>query len=218
MSDRSQVTAPRIIGLTGGIGMGKTTVSDYLAKTYQLPVLDADVYARAAVQPGTIALKAIVNRYTSKILLPDGTLDRRQLGEIIFNQSSERTWLESQIHPFVQQALSRDRDRWIQQLSDQSVTIVMVIPLLFEAQMTDLVSEIWVVSCPPDQQIQRLMQRESLSQEQATARILSQMAIAEKRDRADVVLENSSTVEDLLQQVDRAINRPLSPKMTKYYG
>lgn len=218
MSDRSQVTAPRIIGLTGGIGMGKTTVSDYLAKTYQLPVLDADVYARAAVQPGTIALKAIVDRYTSKILLPDGTLDRRQLGEIIFNQSSERTWLESQIHPFVQQALSRDRDRWIQQLSDQSVTIVMVIPLLFEAQMTDLVSEIWVVSCPPDQQIQRLMQRESLSQEQATARILSQMAIAEKRDRADVVLENSSTVEDLLQQVDRAINRPLSPKMTKYYG
>ena len=218
MSDRSQVTAPRIIGLTGGIGMGKTTVSDYLAKTYQLPVLDADVYARAAVQPGTIALKAIVNRYTSKILLPDGTLDRRQLGEIIFNQSSERTWLESQIHPFVQQALSRDRDRWIQQLSDQSVTIVMVIPLLFEAQMTDLVSEIWVVSCPPDQQIQRLMQCESLSQEQATARILSQMAIAEKRDRADVVLENSSTVEDLLQQVDRAINRPLSPKMTKYYG
>ena len=218
MSDRSQVTAPRIIGLTGGIGMGKTTVSDYLAKTYQLPVLDADVYARAAVQPGTIALKAIVDRYTSKILLPDGTLDRRQLGEIIFNQSSERTWLESQIHPFVQQALSRDRDRWIQQLSDQSVTIVMVIPLLFEAQMTDLVSEIWVVSCPPDQQIQRLMQCESLSQEQATARILSQMAIAEKRDRADVVLENSSTVEDLLQQVDRAINRPLSPKMTKYYG
>lgn len=218
MSDRSQVTAPRIIGLTGGIGMGKTTVSDYLAKTYQLPVLDADVYARAAVQPGTIVLKAIADRYTSKILLPDGTLDRRQLGEIIFNQPLERAWLEDQIHPFVQQALSRERDRWIEQHSDQSVTIVMVIPLLFEAQMTDLVSEIWVVSCPSDQQIQHLMQRESLSQEQANARIFSQMAIAEKRDRADVVLENSLTVEDLLQQVDRAMNRPLSPKMTKSSG
>jgi dephospho-CoA kinase len=218
MSDRSHVTAPCIIGLTGGIGMGKTTVSDYLAKTYQLPVLDADVYARATVQPGTIALEDIIDRYTSKILLPDGTLDRRQLGEIVFNQPSERTWLESQIHPYVRQALSRDRDRWIQQLSDQSVTIVMVIPLLFEAQMTDLVSEIWVVSCPSNQQIQRLMQRESLSQEQANARIFSQMAIAEKRDRADVVLENSSTVEDLLQQVDRAMNRPLSSKMTKSSG
>ncbi len=218
MSDRSQVTAPRIIGLTGGIGMGKTTVSNYLAKTYQLPVLDADVYARSAVQPGTIVLKTIVDRYTSKILLPDGTLDRRQLGEIIFNQPSERAWLEDQIHPYVQQALSRERNRWIEQHSDQSVTIVLVIPLLFEAQMTDLVSEIWVVSCSSDQQIQRLMQRESLSQEQANARIFSQMAIAEKRDQADVVLENSSTVEDLLQQVDRAINRPLSPKMTKSSG
>ncbi len=215
MSDRTQITAPRIIGLTGGIGMGKTTVSNYLAETYQLPVLDADVYAREAVQTGTIVLEAIVDRYTSKILLPDGTLDRRQLGEIIFNQPSERTWLESHIHPYVRQALSRDCDRWIQQHSDQWVTIVIVIPLLFEAQMTDLVTEIWVVSCPPDQQIRRLMQRESLSQEQATARIISQMAIAEKRDRADVVLENSSTVEDLLQQVDRAINRPLSPKLTK---
>ena len=218
MSDRSQVMTPRIIGLTGGIGMGKTTVSDYLAKTYQLPVLDADVYARAAVQPGTIGLEAIVDRYTSKILLPDGSLDRRQLGEIIFNQPLERTWLESRIHPYVRQALSRDRARWIQQLSDQSVTIVMVIPLLFEAQMTNLVTEIWVVFCPPDQQIQRLMQRESLSQEQANARIFSQMAIAEKRDRADVVLENSSTLEDLLQQVDRAMTRPLSPKMTKSSG
>ncbi len=218
MSDRSQVMTPRIIGLTGGIGMGKTTVSDYLAKTYQLPVLDADVYARAAVQPGTIGLEAIVDRYTSKILLPDETLDRRQLGEIVFNQPSERTWLEDQIHPYVRQALSRDRDLWMQQLSDQLVLIVMVIPLLFEAQMTDLVTEIWVVFCPPDQQIQRLMQRESLSQEQANARIFSQMAIAEKRDRADVVLENSSTLEDLLQQVDRAMTRPLSPKMTKSSG
>ncbi len=218
MSDRTQITAPRIIGLTGGIGMGKTTVSDYLAKTYQLPVLDADVYARAAVQPGTIALEAIVDRYTSKILSPDGTLDRRQLGEIIFSHPSERAWLENQIHPYVRQALSRDQDRWIQQYPDQSVTIVMVVPLLLEARMTDFVTEIWVVSCPSDQQIRRLMQRESLSQEQATARIFSQMAIAEKRDRADVVLENSSTLEDLLQQVDRAMNRPLLPKMTKSSG
>ncbi len=217
MSDR-HVAGSRIIGLTGGIGMGKTTVSDYLAKTYHLPVLDADSYARAAVQPGTIVLEAIVDRYTSKILLPDRTLDRRQLGEIIFNHPAERTWLEAQIHPYVRRAMSRDRDRVIHQYPNQSVTIVMVIPLLFEVQMTDLVNEIWVVSCPPVQQIQRLMQRESLSQEQAEARIFSQMAIAEKRDRADVVLENSSTVKDLLQQVDRAINRPLSPKLTKSYG
>ena len=91
----SQAPSPRIIGLTGGIGMGKTTVSEYLAKTYQLPILDADLYAREAVEPGTIVLEAIVNRYQSKILLPDGTLDRRQLGAIIFTQPSERSWLLS---------------------------------------------------------------------------------------------------------------------------
>ena len=205
----SQAPSPRIIGLTGGIGMGKTTVSEYLAKTYQLPILDADLYAREAVEPGTIVLEAIVNRYQSKILLPDGTLDRRQLGAIIFTQPSERSWLDQQIHPHVRQALSRDRDRLIQATHQ---TIVMVIPLLFEAQMTDLITEIWVVSCSLDQQIQRLVQRESLSLEQATARINSQMAIAEKCDRADVVLENASTLESLLEQVDRAIQHPKSPK------
>ena len=213
MSD--QAPSPRVIGLTGGIGMGKTTVSDYLSKTYRLPILDADLYAREAVQPGTIVLKAIVNRYQSKILLLDGTLDRRQLGEIIFTQPAERTWLDQQIHPYVRQALSRDRDRLIQ---GSHQTIVMVIPLLFEAQMTDLTTEIWVVSCPPDQQTQRLMQRESLTLEQAKARVNSQMAIAEKRDRADVVLENASTVEDLLKQVDRAMHHPFSPKLTKSDG
>ena len=211
----SQAPSRRIIGLTGGIGMGKTTISDYLAKTYQLPVLDADIYAREAVQPGSIVLNTIVNRYQSKILLPDGTLDRRQLGEIIFTQPLERTWLDQQIHPYVRQALSRDRDGLIQR---SHRTIVMVIPLLFEAQMTDLITEIWVVSCSLDQQIQRLMQRESLSLEQANARISSQMAIAEKRDRADVVLENTSTLEDLLKQVDRAMHHPFSPKLTKSDG
>ncbi|MCY7322596.1 MAG: dephospho-CoA kinase [Phormidesmis sp. CAN_BIN36] len=210
----SQAPSPRIIGLTGGIGMGKTTVSEYLAKTYQLPILDADIYAREAVQPGAIVLEAIANRYQSKILLPDGTLDRRQLGAIIFTQPSERTWLNEQIHPYVRQALSRDRDRLIQETHQ---TIVMVIPLLFEAQMTDLVTETWVVSCSPEQQIQRLVQRESLSLEQATVRINSQMAIAEKRDRADVVLGNS-TLESLLEQVDRAIQPPFSPKSPKSDG
>ncbi len=206
----------RIIGLTGGIGMGKTTVSDHLSKTYQLPVLDADLYARAAVQPGTTILKAISDRYHADILLPDGSLDRRQLGEIIFTQPAERLWLDQQIHPYVRQALSQDRDRFIQQSANQP--IVLVIPLLFEAQMTDLVTEIWVVSCPLAQQIQRLMQRESLTPEQVNARINSQMAIAEKRDRADVVLDNASTLDHLIQQVDRAICHSFSPELDKSSG
>lgn len=199
-------TSRRIIGLTGGIGMGKTTVSQYLTNVYQMPILDADVYAREAVQPGSPVLAKIVDRYGTRILLPDQTLDRRQLGELIFSHADERTWLEQQIHPYVERVLSLERDRLT------SPTIVMVIPLLFEAQMTNLVTEIWVVYCPTDQQIQRLMQREHLSHEQAQARINSQMSIADKCDRADIVLDNSSTLENLLNQVDQAVTQSPTPK------
>jgi dephospho-CoA kinase len=192
----------RIIGLTGGIGMGKTTVSDYLATVHKLPVLDADIYAREAVEPGSTVLEQIAARYGSGILLPDGVLNRHRLGDIIFSSPPERLWLEQQIHPYV-------RDRLLEAVNappladiQHSPTLVMVIPLLFEARMTDLVTETWVVRCPLEQQLERLMSRDRLSLEQAQARINSQMAIQKKTARADVVLDNSSTPENLYQQVD----------------
>ncbi len=194
-----QVNPSRIIGLTGGIATGKTTVSHYLATAYQLPVLDADVYAREAVQPGSSVLKAIVERYSSDILLPDGTLNRQKLGQIVFSSTDERRWLEQQIHPYV-------RDRLISAINELPLqTVVLVIPLLFEAGMTDLVTQIWVVRCSQQQQQERLMQRDHLSREAAQARINSQMPIEDKAARADVVLNNSSTSEALLKQVDAAI-------------
>lgn len=191
----------RIIGLTGGIGMGKTTVSRYLAQTHHLPILDADVYAREAVQPGSPILARIVDRYGSELLQADGTLDRRRLGEIVFQDAGERTWLEQQIHPYVREHMQTDSQR----LLATHTMIVMVIPLLFEANLTHLVTEIWVVACSSDQQIQRLMQREGLSIEQAQSRIQSQMPIEEKCRRATIVLDNSASLEALLHQVDRAV-------------
>ncbi|WP_446373477.1 dephospho-CoA kinase [Coleofasciculus sp. D1-CHI-01] len=191
----------RIIGLTGGIGTGKTTVSNYLADTYQLPILDADSYARDAVQPGSPVLNRIITRYGSDVKLADRTLNRKRLGEIVFPNPKERQWLEQQIHPYV-------RDRIESQLNIlESPTVVLVIPLLFEANMTDLVTEIWVVSCPQEQQIQRIQERDRLSLEQAQSRLNSQLPLAEKVARADVVLDNSSTRDSLLQQVDRALVR-----------
>lgn len=208
---------PRIIGLTGGIGMGKTTVSNYLATRYSLPILDADRYARDAVQPGSPALAAIRDRFGSTILHPDGTLNRRRLGEIVFQNQTERQWLEGQIHPYVRQAMTDDRNALYHAL-DSSINphaIVMVIPLLFEANLTNIVDEIWVVRTSTEQQIQRLVQREGLTLEQAHARIKSQMPIQEKCDRADVILDNSSTVTDLLEQVDRALQHPTPTQSTK---
>jgi dephospho-CoA kinase len=122
----------RIIGLTGGIATGKTTVAEYLASAYALPILDADIYAREAVQPGSPILVNIVDRFGSEILLPDARLNRSQLGEIIFSDPTERRWLESQIHPYV-----RDRLQAEQQALAQHPILVMVVPLLFEAKMTD---------------------------------------------------------------------------------
>jgi len=209
---------PRIIGLTGGISTGKTTVSDYLATVHQLPVFDADIYAREAVQLGSPVLKAIAHRYGTGILLDDGHLNRGQLGHIIFNNPGERRWIEQQIHPYVrrrlvegiQTALKLEENK---QISNGKVThkkstpIVLVVPLLFEAKMTDLATEIWVVHAPRAIEIERLIKRDLITEEQAIARIESQMSIDEKAVLADVVLDNSSTMDRLVEQIDAALAR-----------
>lgn len=190
----------RKIGLTGGIGTGKTTVSNYLAKTYKLPILDADIYAREAVEINSPILNKIAQRYGTEILLSDGSLNRPKLGEIVFHSNEERIWLEQQIHPFVRQRFAEEMN----QLPSNS-TVVLVIPLLFEAKLTNLVTEIWVVFVDEQQQIQRLMERNNLTLEQAKARIDSQMPLIEKCQKADVILDNSNSLESLYQQIDAAL-------------
>ncbi|ERT04562.1 dephospho-CoA kinase [Lyngbya aestuarii BL J] len=198
----------RLIGLTGGISTGKTTVSNYLAEMYPFPIWDADVYSRQAVQPNSPVLQTLVRRYGTGILLSDGSLNRSQLGNIIFNSLTERHWVEKQIHPVVRDRFS-DNITKLQYEAGKNATAILVIPLLFEAKMTDLVTEIWVISCSPPQQQLRLIQRSngSLSAKQAQARIDSQMPLEQKCKMADVILDNSSTLEELWQQVDDAIAR-----------
>jgi dephospho-CoA kinase len=184
--------------------MGKTTVSHYLAQTYRIPVLDADLYAREAVEPGSRVLREIVERYGKSILQSNGQLDRRRLGDIVFSSSAERLWLEQQIHPFVRDRMQAD----LRRLSAETYPIlVLVIPLLFEARMTDLVTEIWVVRTSPEQQQQRLQQRDQLDFAQVQARINSQMAIERKIQQADLVLDNTGTLEELYRQIDTQIQK-----------
>lgn len=191
--------AKRLIGLTGGIGTGKTTVSDYLADRYALPVLDADIYAREAVAQGSQILSAIFQRYSNQVKSADGNLNRSALGEIIFNNPQEKQWLEQQIHPFV-------RDRFAQELQQlKSKIVVLSIPLLFEANLMALVTEIWVVSCDRSLQISRLQQRNGLTPQQAATRIDSQMSLAQKVALADVVLTNNAGLAELYAQVDVAL-------------
>ncbi|MEM6254128.1 MAG: dephospho-CoA kinase [Cyanobacteria bacterium P01_D01_bin.156] len=197
---QSDITNQRIIGLTGGIATGKSTVSDYLATTHHLPILDADVYAREAVETGSPILQTLVQRYGDTILLGDSALNRAQLGQIIFNQPTERHWVEQQIHPFVRQRFAQVRSQY-----PTSQPLVYAIPLLFEANLTHLVSEIWVVTCSLQQQLERLMARNSLSQADAQARIDNQLPLTEKVAKADHVLDNSNDKGQLYQQVDQIL-------------
>ncbi len=193
----------RKIGLTGGIATGKTTVANHLATVHQLPIFDADLYARDAVAPGGEIWQRIVDRYGSEILTDEpapAPLNRAKLGQIVFNDEAELRWLESQTHPYINQ-------RFDQAMAEhaQAPIVVLVIPLLFEKNLTHRITETWVVSCTNDQQRQRLMARNGLTMEQAEARIAAQMPLSEKCDRADVVLDNSQTLALLIQQVDSQI-------------
>ncbi|WP_224409947.1 dephospho-CoA kinase [Oscillatoria salina] len=194
----------RIIGLTGGIATGKTTVSNYLANNYNFPVFDADIYAREAVQSDSFILTELAQRYSPNILLSNGELDRQALAKIIFHNPQERSWVEQKIHPYVRQRIQA------QLRTFSGYIAVLAIPLLFEAKMTDLCNEIWVVSCHLQQQIKRLIERNNFTLAQAQARIDSQMPLGEKIAAADVVLDNSATLDYLYKQIDaQLISRQL---------
>lgn len=188
----------QVIGLTGGIATGKSTACQYLHCHHGLPVLDADVYSRRALAQNSGGWQQVVQRYGSKILGPDGDLDRSALGEIIFSQEAERRWLEAQVHPEVKRLLQED-------LAAAGALVVAAIPLLYEVGWVDLCTTVWVVSCQSEQQLQRLRSRNGLTLHQATQRIASQMPLGEKILRADWVLDNSGDLDSLYAQIDRAL-------------
>ena len=191
----------KIIGITGGLGTGKSAVSNYLQKQYNLMVLDADLYAREATENDSDILDKIINRYGQDILLESGQLDRSKLANIIFNQIQERQWLEHLIHPYVKKRFAQDL-----QISSEEI-IIFVVPLLFEAQMQDMVDEIWLVTCGYEQQIQRVSKRNNLSQQEAMQRINTQWDLDTKRNLADIVINNTQNLDYLYEQINKAIEQ-----------
>jgi len=188
--------AQRRIGLTGGIASGKSTVARWLEQQ-GLPVLDADVYAREALAPGTPGAAAVLERYAEVVRAKNsttnsGVIDRAALGQIVFNAPQEREWLERLVHPLVRERF----DAELAALAAQPA-VVLVIPLLFEAGLESLCSEIWLVDCEREQQLERLMQRDGLSQAAAQARINAQWPLERKRELADRVIDNRQGVVDL---------------------
>ncbi|WP_063404579.1 dephospho-CoA kinase [Prochlorococcus marinus] len=192
----------RRIGLTGGIATGKSSVGHYLAEQHALPVLDADVYAREALAPGSAATIAVLARYGSAVgeagQRSRASLDRSALGRIVFSDTSERRWLEQLVHPIV----AKRFDVALGDLSAEPVVVLMV-PLLFEAKLTDLCSEVWLVDCSPAQQYQRLMARDEITLKEAEQRIATQWPLDRKRPLADVVIDNRGTLQQLAEQLSR---------------
>lgn len=192
-----------IIGLTGGIATGKSTVSNYLQDKYLLPVIDADIIAREAVMINSPIYWAIVDRFSEDILWDHGDINRVKLGDIVFNNQAEKTWLEKQIHPWVRQEIINR----VKELKES--IIVVVIPLIFEAKMTDLVDKIWVVICEEEKQLKRLMMRNNLTEKEAIIRINSQLPLSEKIKLAHETIDNNDTLENLYQQIDRIMAKYL---------
>ena len=196
----SALIPQRRIGLTGGIASGKSSAGKLLQEKHRLAVLDADRYARAALAPGTTASQAVLNRYGQKLFCGDH-LDRKALGEIVFNNPNERLWLEQLVHPVANQMM----DQEIIKLSDAKA-IVLMIPLLFETGLESLCTEIWLVDCDEKQQIERLITRDNCTNQQALARINAQWPLACKRLLADRVINNRNGSVELEIEVAVALN------------
>jgi len=192
-----------IIGLTGSIASGKSTVAKML-KDYGLPIVDADVVARLVVEPGTPTLQKIVEVFGEDALLEDGAMNRQKIGSIIFHDEEKRKELNSIIHPAIRQEMLRQRDEYIE---NGEKTVIMDIPLLFESKLQHFVEKILVVYVSEETQLERLILRNQLTEEDAKARIASQLPLSEKIHGADAVINNNGTIEETAQQLEAILRK-----------
>ena len=187
----------RRIGLTGGIATGKSTVGQLLQERHGLPVLDADLFARQALAPGTEGARVVLERY--------GTLDRPALAHIVFGDPAERHWLEQLVHPLVRQRFEEELTQLAAKPVAGQAAVVLMIPLLFEAGLEELCSEVWLVDCDEHQQLARLMARNGLTQAEAQKRINAQWPLGRKRLLADRTISNRGNPEELAPVVAGAV-------------
>ncbi|MFZ3576329.1 dephospho-CoA kinase [Virgibacillus sp. DJP39] len=190
-----------IIGLTGSIASGKSTVSS-MFRDYQLPIVDADEISREVVRPGEKAYEQIVATFGDGILLADQTIDRKKLGAIIFPDEDKRKQLNAIVHPAVREKMLQQRDKYVAKGVD---CVILDIPLLFESKLTHLVDKTVVVYVNKETQLQRLMIRDNSLKEEAESRINSQLSIDEKAKKADYVIDNNGTKEQTSKQLNELL-------------
>ncbi|SCB73940.1 dephospho-CoA kinase [Weissella bombi] len=194
------------LGLTGGIATGKSTISTYLSSK-NIPILDADKIARQVVEPGTPGLAEIVQYFGDDILQDDQTLNRKALGQIVFNDEQALQKLNEITHPRIQQMMM---DQVAVLAKSNTPLVILDIPLLLENHNEAGADAVMLVTIPKTLQLERLMNRNHLTQAEAESRIAAQMPLAEKEQLADYIIDNSGSVADTYKQVDQVINQILA--------
>ena len=189
----------KIVGLTGGISSGKSTVSSYL-KQLKIPVIDADEVARKVVEPNSQGAIEIRKTFGNDVFEEDGSLNRQKLGALIFSNTENRKKLDELLQPLIKIMIL---DEIEEQRQKGENMIVLDLPLLFEKHYEKLCEEIIVVYVPRELQLERLMRRNQYTKQEALSRIDSQLSIEEKRKRATVLLDNQGTIQQLYQQVEQ---------------
>jgi dephospho-CoA kinase len=192
----------RILGLTGGIGSGKSMVAQMFAQLGAV-VIDADQLAREVVEPGQPALQEIAATFGPDVLLPDGRLNRPKLAGVIFSDPAERAKLDAITHPRIRALL----DEQVTARRSGPGVLIVDIPLLYENERTDSVERVIVVWVDPQTQLRRIRERDGLSAQAANQRIAAQMPLDAKRARADHVIDNSGSREDTQRQVEAIYHR-----------
>jgi dephospho-CoA kinase len=188
-----------ILGLTGGIACGKSTVADMLKHRGAI-IIDADLIAREVVEPGTPALQKLVQQFGNGILSSDGSLNRKALGNIVFADETKRKELNAILHPSIRQEIKSRMEQY--ELSEPDKLIIVDIPLLYESGLESMFEQIMVVYVPREIQLERLMKRDGYSLAEAEARLQAQMSIEDKKNLSDVLIDNSSTLEATEAQID----------------
>jgi dephospho-CoA kinase len=196
----------RLIGITGGIGSGKSVVTDHLRRV-GFPVCDADEVAREAVRPGEPALQALIDRFGRGILCGDGTLNRPALAHIAFGSEENTQVLNGIMHGDIERRITA----WLTERAAEvakrasGAVVFLSAPLLFEAGLAKRCDEVWLVAADEDERVRRAAKRDGLTEEEIRARVRHQMPEAEKTEKADVVIRNDGTIDELIAHVNRLI-------------
>jgi len=194
----------RRIGLTGGIARGKPPITKYDRKLKNIPILEADNISRELINPNTYGYKKILDYFGNEIIdnknNSERAINRKLLRNIIFKHSESKEWIEKLLHPLIKEKMIEECRQY-----KNNQTILLVIPLLFEAKFEDICTEIWLVKCPRETQKNRLMKRDKISEKEAYNSINLQLGFEEKRKFSDIILDNSddqnkwiNTIKELL--------------------